>query len=512
MSMNIFSKLLVGTAFAATSMLAVSCYKDLGNYDYHEINEITISGLPNEIEILERESITIIPTLASTLAPNEDNYTYEWIAIRTISSDSPGSKVVDTIARTRNLENYPVRLVPNNYDMRYRVTDKTTGVMSEAKFKLDVKTKIYEGFLLMNDIDGAMRLDMLSYRESRFNYIKDVLAEVGSELPPQQGPIKVFIFPDQTYSPGNLAIYLLTQTGANRIHPETFHYEPSYNIKNHFMAGAYPDGFVTKDIQGSSSSFLLYGTGPDGKDGLYNYVRYQNVSWGVKVNMLDNSGIFFNPSPVYSVSARQGSVVFDNDTKSFYKVFNDPLSDILKSKQLPTGSLTSFENTQKELLYMIWNEIGTTPGYKSILKAADNRCYYLSFSEVGAQDKYEEIKANDIYQASHYAIGGEFFEKYIFYSIGGKVYAYDIPNKQSVLVIDKGASTVTHMQFHYFHTRVNSRYNELKNKLIVCSYNDAGKEGVMEFYTIPNTITGNITLSDSYAGFGKIVSLDYRER
>ena len=54
-----------------------SCYKDKGNYDYHDINELTITGINSYYQLRQGDVLKISPTITGSLtAFNEDDYDY----------------------------------------------------------------------------------------------------------------------------------------------------------------------------------------------------------------------------------------------------------------------------------------------------------------------------------------------------------------------------------------------------------------------------------------------------
>ena len=59
-----------------------SCFEDKGNYDYVEVDEIKIEGIPAEIEVLGYvENIQVSPTLTTAdgeIAPDDPNYTFQY--------------------------------------------------------------------------------------------------------------------------------------------------------------------------------------------------------------------------------------------------------------------------------------------------------------------------------------------------------------------------------------------------------------------------------------------------
>ena len=56
-----------------------SCYEDEGNYDYHAINEVSISEIPSTVEVDRLETLSLTPTLeGSVYGDDESQYEYQW--------------------------------------------------------------------------------------------------------------------------------------------------------------------------------------------------------------------------------------------------------------------------------------------------------------------------------------------------------------------------------------------------------------------------------------------------
>lgn len=475
---------------AFTTSCFYSCYDDKGNYDYQEINEISVTGIDTLYIKDVGESLTIVPKLEFSMEDkaDQDNYKYSWF---TVSSSNPN--ITQILDSTRNLENYKLTMRPGAYDLYYRITDKN-GTITQVKTKLTTTTIIYEGYLVMNDDQGVMRLDMLSYRNGKFEFFKDILTEVGSELPTQQGPISVATFPDRN-APGEYAIWLLTQAGANCIHSETFKFEPKYNIK-YYVQGSLPDGFKADAMSnGLNSQAMMCSDG-----NLYAYSRSTQNYWGIRTNTLDGVN-YLKISPKMGISSSM-VVVFDETTKSFYQTATNKTS----CGQMPPGDKFSYENTKKDLLHIQYNY----PNFFAILKdIATNKRHVLRFTDKGVQELYQEMQGPDISKAELFTVSTEFMT-YVFYSVGGKVYQYDTGLNTSKLMLDFGSDKVTYLNFLELGI-YDEPYTSWSKRLIVGTYNEASKQGKMDFYTVPS-VNGDLVKSSSYDGFAKIVSVAYRER
>src|SRR5690606_23430076 len=98
----------------------------------HAVNRITISDERTEevIAVYQGEALQLTPQITQSLATNEDNLEFEWIAY---DNTSGGSYVQpDTVlSRERNLYfivTDPPFTLGQTYRVRFAATDKTTGL------------------------------------------------------------------------------------------------------------------------------------------------------------------------------------------------------------------------------------------------------------------------------------------------------------------------------------------------------------------------------------------------
>lgn len=137
----------------------VSCVKDEGNYTYTELNQITIEGLEESYNVLDKvDSIKIYPTVKGTLLGDDlSNYEYQWHIHEGITEHK------HTIIGTEKDLEYKVDLGIGNYTLYFTVKDKTTGLETYAYSSIKTSTAISKGYLLLGDDmeEGVMGLDMV---------------------------------------------------------------------------------------------------------------------------------------------------------------------------------------------------------------------------------------------------------------------------------------------------------------------------------------------------------------
>ena len=92
----------------------VSCYDDEGNYDYHDINEITFGDIITTYNVLL--NIDTLKMMLLLKCRQEIKQTQVVFGIKWIISPINTSNQKDTISTERVL-NYFISLAPNTYDL-----------------------------------------------------------------------------------------------------------------------------------------------------------------------------------------------------------------------------------------------------------------------------------------------------------------------------------------------------------------------------------------------------------
>jgi len=472
-----------------TSVLAISCLEDEGNYNYSEINEVKIEGLEEEYTVVRFDNFNIVPQLTNTLENNSADYSYKWQAVNPNDLDN---KLID-LSEERDLQEF-IQLVPGNYTIFYTVKDFSTEIEFQYSFKLEVVNSIYEGWLVLNDINGGSRLDMISLINGEYLTKHDILSLSSSELTLEGAPEFVYTY---SYDSNYYGIYVSTSgNGTVKIEPNTFSWNSALNISNEFIGSQPVDLKVDNLI--AKNAYHAY-TAVDGN--IYYYYRVWNLRFSAPINSI--GGVKFDASPLIAQgSPFSNTIIYDNTNKRFLK------TNYGTTSVMAEGNLFDF-NTGKDLEYMVSSDYNGSYGAEtfSILKDPADGKKYLAVFNVGTsfQSHYGEVIAPDFDQATCYAVSPDY--GYLFYVAGSKVYEYDFSLGTTKLMLDKGSEEITLIKFHNFFS--DYTYGELQSQLIVCSYN--GSEGTMELYNVP-PVNGQIELQTTYTGFGKIKSISYRER
>ena len=140
-------------------LLTVSCYEDKGNYDYHPINEVKISGIKEDpYEILRWDTLKIPVTLENSL--NEKaKLIYAWYLDQ------------KKIAETEDLC-YVVSDKAKKYQARMEVTlPEDDSVRFFADFEVQVFSPYSKGLLLLSDYEDYPEVSFMSTLNNPTNKI-----------------------------------------------------------------------------------------------------------------------------------------------------------------------------------------------------------------------------------------------------------------------------------------------------------------------------------------------------
>ncbi|ASZ13853.1 hypothetical protein KTO58_04860 [Chitinophaga pendula] len=131
------------TLLLITMLLFTACYKDKGNYNYTQIAEMTINGLPDTLNTLLLDTLQLQPSVTQQGVSN-GNYSYDWFVIDYKANTR--TSVANTLALRM-----PVTTGIGTYPLVFRVTDKNTGISSSKEVTMIVKSLLSNGALLLEE-------------------------------------------------------------------------------------------------------------------------------------------------------------------------------------------------------------------------------------------------------------------------------------------------------------------------------------------------------------------------
>lgn len=282
-------KLLICLALLTTML--TSCYKDLGNNVYHEINELEIKGLLSRYERDQDDSLKIPVDLSGTQYSDTSKFTYEWEISR---------KIVGTY---KDL-NIKVNMNLGDQFGRLTITDKANGAKSYFRFNLRVSSSTAGDLIVvLSKYKGEAEL---SYKrldkdgDFAINYYKERFGESLGTAPKSiyinynfMGAQTPFTFVDTR---GGMQVH--TGEGLKVIDKNTM--GPNINpdrITGASFASMLPP-YPVPDVSNFKPEFVLYQ--PD----MWIYTPYGGINQGGRMFLISNGALYYNALAMGSRSVK----------------------------------------------------------------------------------------------------------------------------------------------------------------------------------------------------------------
>lgn len=136
--------------------IAGACTEDKGNYDYTPLNELTIGGLEKSYTVEQSERLSIVADIKGKDGFDADRYDYLWYTWRINNAADP-----DTLSREKDLD-INVEIAVGEYNLRYVVTEKETGVYYKTDVDMYVINSYSQGVVALSSVDGKANLTFIN--------------------------------------------------------------------------------------------------------------------------------------------------------------------------------------------------------------------------------------------------------------------------------------------------------------------------------------------------------------
>jgi hypothetical protein len=513
--------------FSLTILTAVitflsACYKDKGNYDYKDINEIKISGIAaNYSTILAVDVLHIEPKIEMTEGGTDPTrFSYYWILNR-------GTTAIDTLG-TAPILDYKVNVEPNSYVLYFRVVDNETGLAWKAGTNLTVGTRFSIGLMLMGTGDnGNAEVDMITMVTDTV-VVRGILSASG--LPALQDPVTVLHNGSRDTSGNQGRVWIMTKSGSYYIDRKLMlgntskkfgsivvltdnlikesltpvYYAPQFKDRagNTSSSGNFTRAIITSD--GNLFTTHTFLTGGD---------FYQNPVNRESGNF--NKLLIAAPCLWYPINNMTSVMWYDTENQRFmnYAQFGtgtvstvptDNPTDIFPWNQASVNrTLVYGENTRN-------TDGGSTNGNSfAIVKDNSNTHYIYKFYASGATPQKRDIYtvlsvATNFDKASCYAFSSR--RTVVFYAVGNTLYAYDY-NKglEKSYVFPEIVDEITMLKF-------DTQIDFASNGLYVGTYNTSTKGRLRRYIVGSNPNIVDITPVDrsDWNGLIKIKDMNWR--
>lgn len=145
--------------FMLCAGILTACYEDKGNYDYHPINEVTISGIEESYTREKWDLLEIAPSLVFSLEET-DQLAYCW--------EVNGRKVSEELKLNYGVD---VDVADESYKCRFTVISLVDSAKYYQEFNLNVVTPYKKGLMVLSEQDEKAMLSFHSdtYKEPVFD-------------------------------------------------------------------------------------------------------------------------------------------------------------------------------------------------------------------------------------------------------------------------------------------------------------------------------------------------------
>lgn len=512
---NWFKNLYLYILAALLCVVVSSCFKDKGNYEYAEIDSVSIDSFGRKAAFYLDSFILkpgVYPVTAEGVSiEDESRFSYVWTAAIQGRDAAKGDSALITIGTKKDLR-IKLTMRPAKYDIYLKITDLQNGKMYYEKTDLEVVTRTYSGWVMLTDVNNVARIDMVSFLPEQ---MKDTLLLINvdttmkANIPVMHGPREI------AYTAANQGVYFYVTAadGGHKLDGDVFTWQPSFDIRYECFftyTGTFSPGYVINSGSGGGAYLLYY------NNNFYYQSLINSAGYGLPVNKIVSEPTEFDASPFIGKANNVANpgVLFDRTKKRFLRL-NDAAANTTTFAEPNPAAYFLYNKVNMDLLYMVTNQVSMAT-YAVLKDPATNRVYVYSFTVTSnslVQNFAKELTGTDIANAEKFAFSPEY--GYMFYNVGSKVYEVnlDVPSV-SKLVADLGANKITVMKFHQFRNYMAIGYADRVRNLMIASYDPALPAescGTLSTWSVPG-LFGNPVLLKSWSGFGKIVSLTYRER
>lgn len=512
--------------FAVT---VTSCFSDKGNYDYKDIQRLTIKFKESAISTSMDETVEIDPILNFDIDETSPNHTFLWTIDGKTKPEWNKKKFVWKVDE----------MLPNS-DILLTITDKKNGVIytNRAPFRVIALYTNSYSWMILSDKGGESLLSFLAVTEiesdregsdqyfiTKSQFIDDAYSIANGGEPLGRGPIAIQErFRDEVNSDdevvGNVCVF--QESGGVELNGSDF--SKDIDIAQSFYGGVYPQGASIRP--GSYMHLIDVLSDQDGK-------LYSRVKKSAKVYHSE----YFLPTPLtatgeseilsecvvtrgyYRYNRYGYAVIYDGKNKRMLTIkdgdeYNnlskiEPIQDYAESvdvsKIVPLDDFTGYD-----ILYI--KECGSKSSYST-----DYKYHMILKNDAGELFNQYFISGKKSYSAPRLIVGAALSkitglpstpeciaipiydpQEYAFFSIGSTLYMLDLLNMESVKV------------YYNFDAKITSLNADSRNNAHLAVGLEDGTFYVLGIKGAKNIQNSDKLLYKSTEKVGKIVDIQYK--
>lgn len=515
-----------GLFAACAAGTLTSCYDDEGNYDYKELDEVTISTEGTDIQeayVLDRyDTLSIAPDVfyngKKVSSDSDAPLDYLW-TMYSVASGVGIDYTVDTLATTRALD-AEISRVAGSYYVQLTVTNREDGIESYFRTTLSVEESITAGWMMLYeraDQPGKSDVGLVVNPLVKKNIIKNKefwnLYSASNGAPLEGTPVRLLHETIPMGSGGTPRIATTKELVSVRTSDfvkvqdwsEFFYDAPAKGEISYF--GFNKTTAMSESLIMDNTLYTLIGNAATG-------VGYFGVP-----KQKGNTNVGELAPWCSNMAARLEAVVYDQTNGCFLYVPSNGTTLMKFGNQAETAKFDINNTDGLKLLYSDWGA-----GYADMfLFGKGNERYLATASFYSATNASNNIgtgfvdvsNSPEIQNATSFAVN--YIGQYAYYGAGNKVYdlAYNSGNPASAVWTapssDEVVTCIATQKYHFVSLFLRMMPN-VNTVLHIATWNEKTQEGKLYEYTINPASGAILSGSDSYEYTvpGKVKSMGWK--
>ena len=542
-------KFLVGCCFVAAIVLT-SCYEDKGNYDYTELNEISVTApaVGTYFSVDRYDTLHIEPQLAFTQGViDESQLAFKWEMYLDDWANTEAKAVV--LSEERNLHAVMARPASTtNYALVLTVTNRQNGTAYRTRYSVGIQPSVLSGLMVLQDDQGRCRLDYLAstYAEPSFTQnrlVRDVYATAndGQSLQGTPRGVSYSLVEKSSYEPQVKNLYVWTDRQVARISASDFTVE--HIDQDLFMLT--PDKIDVTSIDRSARYSYVTIMINDGQARALNQQASMSYGYQFSRELKPNSSLtgemrfaqwVYEPD-LFGSQTGYCAILYDEIGRRFVKVADgyDAEPVLFAFNEQEEANKTTYFDVNKIGMDMVW----MGPNYGSIAcavfqdAAGKRHLYRMRFNVASTVTEGTEQVVNP--QVYRQAVGkndfsaaeggdqaklfecGRYAANTMIYATDRNLYSYDFNAKKAIQLNDPFPEDEQITAMKIYHTDYyTANQQEVKGTLLYVATWDGTEGRVYEFPINRTTLRlnnradadGNLKKPyNIFTGFGRVVSM-----
>ncbi|MEC5143235.1 PKD-like family lipoprotein [Chitinophaga sp. 212800010-3] len=458
------------------------CVKDKSTHDLINLNKVEIVDSDTSTRIiLQFDTLRIEPIIRQSIPTADSAFNYSWY-IR----DAAGQKPIIVLDSTRSLKK-AIGVPTGSYTVVFEVTEKRTGVMVMKFFPLTVTDRLGTGWLLLEEKDNKGDISVIIPNGEVFhNVYSDLNRGYDLKLPLRQIEIT------ETYS--GKKIEILSENDAIQLDYQAMIKQAQFN-DYFWSAPQIVKPQYIKSLSLSTKIFINNGL-------LHMYIEGGfpgDVKYLSELPFINDKGTDYALAP-FAIKGPESwdgltafsSAYYDTKAKGFVYVTNATVLPTMASFNAPAAT-AAFDMRSIGMDLLNLDRGYTDQYYNAVFKDNTGNLFIYQINlkvdepAVGKSAVAEGLKGSTFFVSSQ-------SNQFIYFFKDNIAYLYDIPqNSYGVAGRITPGETITKVKI-------------LSNQLLVATWD--GTQGHFYIYNI--NPRGDITLSNKFSDFGKVIDFAYK--